>query len=136
VIPNISNQSKVDAFGLFTGQIGYAWNNVLLYVKGGAAVTDNQYSSLSNISGNELSSANDIRWGGAIGVGFEYGVAPNWSMGLEYDHLFMGTGNNAFIGLTPTNLGVNTRNEDISQDIDLVTARINYRFGDTAGGRY
>ena len=27
--------SKVDAFGLFTGQIGYAANNVLFYVKGG-----------------------------------------------------------------------------------------------------
>src|SRR5437762_2256447 len=31
------NQSKIDAFGLFTGQIGYAWNSALLYVKGGAA---------------------------------------------------------------------------------------------------
>ena len=28
---------KIDAFGLFTGQIGYAVNNVLLYVKGGAS---------------------------------------------------------------------------------------------------
>jgi hypothetical protein len=42
---NISNQliarneSKVEAFGLFTGQVGYDWNNALLYVKGGAAVT-------------------------------------------------------------------------------------------------
>src|SRR4051812_12828280 len=32
--------SRVRAFGLFTGQVGYAWNNALLYVKGGAAVTD------------------------------------------------------------------------------------------------
>src|SRR5919201_674142 len=30
------NHSKVDAIGLFTGQIGYAWNNVLWYAKGGA----------------------------------------------------------------------------------------------------
>src|SRR6478735_906133 len=30
------NQSKIDAIGLFTGQVGYAWNNVLWYVKGGA----------------------------------------------------------------------------------------------------
>ena len=34
-----TNQTKIDAIGLFTGQVGYAWNNVLLYVKGGAAVT-------------------------------------------------------------------------------------------------
>ena len=25
-------------FGLFTGQVGYAWNTALLYFKGGAAV--------------------------------------------------------------------------------------------------
>ena len=36
------NRTKIDAFGLFTGQVGYAWNNALLYVKGGAAVTDNK----------------------------------------------------------------------------------------------
>ena len=36
-------RSKMDAFGLFTGQIGYAWNNVLLYAKGGAAVTDRNF---------------------------------------------------------------------------------------------
>ena len=35
----VLNDTHVDAFGLFTGQIGYAWNNALLYVKGGAAVT-------------------------------------------------------------------------------------------------
>ena len=34
---------KIDAFGLFTGQVGCAANNVLFYVKGGAAVTDNRY---------------------------------------------------------------------------------------------
>jgi outer membrane immunogenic protein len=107
---------------------------VLLYVKGGAAVTDNQYSSLSNATGIELSSANDTRWGGAVGVGFAYGFAANWSVGLEYDHLFMGTNNSAFTGVAPGNLGVTTRNEDISQDIDLVTARIDYHFGGTGVG--
>ena len=30
---------EIDAFGMFTGQVGYAANNVLFYVKGGAAVT-------------------------------------------------------------------------------------------------
>src|SRR6187401_3149010 len=36
------NESKVEAFGLFTGQVGYAWNNALLYVKGDAAVTSDK----------------------------------------------------------------------------------------------
>src|SRR4029077_20516956 len=36
IIPLFStdrNQSRIDAFGLFTGQVGYAWYNALLYVK-------------------------------------------------------------------------------------------------------
>ena len=33
-----------------------------------------------------------------MGVGFEYGFAPNWSFGVEYDHLFMGDANNSFTG--------------------------------------
>ena len=37
------NNSQIDAFGLFTGQVGYAANNVLFYVKGGAAVTADRF---------------------------------------------------------------------------------------------
>src|ERR1700682_3311903 len=38
-----TDRSRVRGFGLFTGQVGYAWNNVLVYLKGGAAVTDDRY---------------------------------------------------------------------------------------------
>ena len=41
--PTWTDHSKLTAFGLFTGQVGYAWNNALLYVKGGAAVTSTKY---------------------------------------------------------------------------------------------
>src|SRR4051794_41317626 len=36
--PGFRNDSRINAFGLFTGQLGWATNNVLFYVKGGAAV--------------------------------------------------------------------------------------------------
>ncbi|MHC2279511.1 hypothetical protein ACVME8_006154 [Bradyrhizobium diazoefficiens] len=37
------NRSRIDSFGLITGQVGYAWNSVLLYVKGGAAVVGDKF---------------------------------------------------------------------------------------------
>src|ERR1700740_2777523 len=40
------NQTKMDAIGLFTGQVGYAWNNVLWYAKGGAAVVHDKYNGV------------------------------------------------------------------------------------------
>jgi len=125
--PTLSTRTKTDGIGLFTGQIGYAWNQALLYVKGGAAVTSNRFSILDNLNfGAELASASSTRWGGVVGVGFEYGFAPNWSVGVEYDHLFMGHANNSF---TSPVFIAGVLNNRVSQDVDMVTLRINYRFG-------
>src|SRR5712692_4273721 len=66
--PGQTNRSKIDAFGLFTGQVGYAWNNALLYVKGGAAVTDSRFTTLDTATGIVTSSTGDnTRWGGTVG---------------------------------------------------------------------
>ena len=125
--PRFSTRTKTDGIGLITGQIGYAWNASLFYVKGGAAVTGNRFSILSNLTGAELVAASATRWGGTVGVGWEYGFAPNWSAGIEYDHLFMGNSNNSFSVVNPINAAF--LNDRISQDVDMVTLRINYRFG-------
>ena len=61
-----------------------------------------------------------------MGAGIEYGFAPNWSVGFEYDHLFMGDSNNSFSVVNPLLAGAINR---IQQDVDMVTLRINYRFG-------
>jgi outer membrane immunogenic protein len=126
LFPALRNQSRIDAFGLFTGQIGYAWNNALLYVKGGAAVVEDRYRIFSVPGGVLVDTANDgNRWGAALGVGFEYAFAPNWSFGLEYDHLFMG---NRDVNFT-TFGGVFDGTDRIRQDVDLFLVRFNYKFG-------
>ena len=96
-------------------------------MKGGAAVTDTRFSILDTPSGMELAAQSATRWGGAVGVGWEYGFAPNWSAGIEYDHLFMGHANNSFTATDPRLVGF--LNDRITQDVDMVTLRINYRFG-------
>ena len=125
---NTTNSTKIDSFGLFTGQIGYSWDRALVYVKGGAAVTDNKYTSVTTGVGGGVDSANETRWGAAVGVGFEYAFAPSWSLGFEYDHLFMG--NNDVV----SNAGFIA--DHIKEDVDLFTARVNYKFGGPMGGRY
>ena len=125
--PTLSTRVKTDGIGLFTGQIGWAWNAALLYVKGGAAVTSNRLDIFDTLTGIGLVSASNTRWGGTVGVGFEYGFAPNWSVGLEYDHLWMGNANNTFSVVDPRLAGI--LNSRISQDVDMVTVRLNYRFG-------
>lgn len=123
----LSTRVKTDGIGLFTGQLGWAWDAALLYVKGGAAVTSNRFEVADLATGVTLASASATRWGGALGVGFEYGFTPNWTVGLEYDHLWMGDANNSFSGVDPR-VAVIASNR-IRQDVDMLTLRVNYRFG-------
>lgn len=120
IFPLNRNRTRIDAFGLITGQVGYAWNNVLAYVKGGAAVVNNKYELLS-VAGPLLASTSDTRWGATVGAGLEFGFAPNWSVGVEYNHIFMGDRDVTFAGFAGT--------DRISQDVDLALVRLNYRFG-------
>ena len=129
----VTNESKVNALGLLTGQVGYAWNNVLWYVKGGAAVTSDRYHGIINATGVYFDAATETRWGGTVGTGVEFSFAPNWSVAFEYDHLFMGDRNITF---TNTATGVLSRNDNIRQDVDIGSVRVNYRWGGPVIAKY
>jgi outer membrane immunogenic protein len=124
------DNSKIGGFGLFTGQIGYTWNNVLWYVKGGASATSDKYFGLS--SGVVVDAANETRFGAVVGTGLEFGFSPNWSLGFEYNHVFNGDLNLAFTAAD----GTATRTERIQQDVDLFTVRVNYRWGGPVIAKY
>jgi len=120
--------SKVDAIGMFTGRIGYAVNNALFYVKGGAAVAKNDaWAAWNNVN---FAEASNTRWGGTVGVGLEYGFTPNWSFGVEYMHAWLGNNDYAWQSANFGTAGVPVWNNlHTTQDLDLVTFRLNYRFG-------
>lgn len=129
---NTNAHSNLNAFGLFTGQVGYAWNNTLLYAKGGAAVTRTKYE-VTYPGGSDVS-GDQTRWGAAVGAGLEYGFAPNWSVGVEYNHIFA----NRFATSFYDSAGVTDPNKigRVGGDSDLVTARLNYRWGGAAVAKY
>jgi outer membrane immunogenic protein len=129
----VTDQSRVNAFGLFTGQVGYAWNNVLWYVKGGGAVTSDKYTGIVTATGVAFDQASETRWGGTVGTGVEVSFAPNWSVAFEYDHLFMGNRN---LNLTSTATGVLSRTDNIRQDMDIGSVRVNYRWGGPVIAKY
>ncbi len=124
--------SRIDAFGLFTGQIGYAWNNVLFYVKGGGAVVSDKFSVIDVPTGFAFANSNSTRWGGALGAGLEFGFAPNWSVGVEYDHLFLGGHDVTFTDVTGAFSGA----DHIKQSVDMGLVRVNYRWGGPVIAKY
>jgi outer membrane immunogenic protein len=129
----VTDRSKVQGFGLLTGQVGYAWNNVLWYVKGGAAVTGDKYEGLVTATGLVFDRATETRWGGTIGTGIEVGFAPNWTVAFEYDHLFMGNHTLTFVTVPG---GIADRTDNVKQDVDLATIRVNYRWGGPVVAKY
>ena len=58
-----------------TGKLGYAWDRVLVYGKGGFAWVSN-----SNSSAPFAVSTNSTSWGWTGGIGVEWAFAGNWSV--------------------------------------------------------
>jgi outer membrane immunogenic protein len=128
-------KTNINGIGLFTGQIGYAWNSTLLYVKGGAAVVNQRWDLFDTATGVGISQAERTRWAGTIGAGLEYGITPNWTIGVEYDYIWRTGDTSTFVIpaalVPPITVTTNTRT-----DISLITARVNYKFGGPVVARY
>ena len=105
-------------------------------------VTSDKYTGFTTAGavvpvGTAFNSASETRWGATVGVGLEYGFTPNWSFGVEYNHMFMGDRDIALAStgaIAPA--GASIRTDRIRQDVDMVTARINYRLGGPVVARY
>lgn len=116
--------NKVDWLATVTGRIGYAWNNVLWYGKGGAAWVHNEYSYTDTAIAGNNATGSDTRAGWTLGTGLEYGFTPNWTAFIEYDYIGLGTHT-----ATLTGVGGGSHQVDVRQDIQIVKGGINYKFG-------
>jgi outer membrane immunogenic protein len=115
---------------------GWAVNNVLFYGKAGAMMANNKFSDVHANNPANTTYSNEQRWGGMLGAGLEYGFTPNWSFAVEYEHGFLGAVNDSFLQVGTGLPSGNNPIKRVYQDIDLVTGRINYRFGGPVVARY
>ena len=115
-------------------RLATAGMQALLYFKGGAAVANARNDLFTTVGGVGIASAERTAWGGTVGVGWEYGFSPNWTAGIEYDYLFRTNNSNTF--LTPTLTPVTAVSVNTRSDVNMITARINYRFGGPAVPHY
>jgi outer membrane immunogenic protein len=114
---------KITSIATVTGRVGYTWNNVLAYVKGGYAGADVKFSVTDNV-GPDVGSGSATAWhnGWTVGGGVEYGLTPNWILGLEYN----------YIGLQSKSYDVGGAGGiysfDVKPSIHEVLARVSYKF--------
>jgi outer membrane immunogenic protein len=123
--------SKLDRFATATGRIGYAFDRVLPYVKGGFAWAHFNHDFDIAVGPAFVPSivASQGVVGFVVGAGIEVAFLPNWSLKAEYNYLDFGKNGVQFSCVvscapTPSPFPV-----DIRQNAQLVTLGVNYRFG-------
>ncbi|MPZ36661.1 MAG: outer membrane beta-barrel protein [Rhizobiales bacterium] len=117
--------SKVEWLGTVTGRLGYAFDRVLVYAKGGFAFAHDKFDFARISDPSRVASGDTTRTGWTVGGGIEVALGGNWSAKGEYQYLNFGSDS---VDLTfPDNNF--TFPLDIDQEIHVVKFGINYRFG-------
>jgi outer membrane immunogenic protein len=119
--------ARTDWIASVTGRLGWAWNWVLVYAKGGAAWAGDRYSADIPVLDEHLE-ASETRTGWTVGGGVEWAFWNNWSAKVEYDFYDFGTRTVTFTG-TLFGGPIEVPGIDIKQRVNAVKFGINYRFG-------
>ena len=120
---------KIEHYATVVGKIGYAFDRVLIYAKGGYAGGEVGFKARDN---DALVTYEQNQWhnGYALGLGIDYALTDKLSLGVDYTHIDLGsktgTGPNVFDN---GSLGNNPETYKIKARADVVMARLSYKFG-------
>jgi outer membrane immunogenic protein len=118
-------------FATVRGRLGLVQNNWLFFVTGGAAWLDGSttrtITAVTNpanavlVGQSSTASGTDTGW--TVGGGVDWGIAPNWSVNLEYRYMHVNTGRDFTYSL-PTA----ARHVDSEDQIHTVRVSLDYHF--------
>jgi len=119
-------QANNDFLAGVTGRIGYAFDTVLLYGRGGFAVAGDKY----NVSGGSVAGNGtpfnfqglDNRYGWVAGGGVDWAFSRHWSMNVEYDYYHFGNGNILMTDGISGSTGV----VNVNQTVQVVKVGLNF----------
>ena len=110
-----------------TGKLGYAWDRVLVYGKGGGAWVGTSSPTIT-VGGTSIgTSTSSTNWGWTAGVGLEYAFWGGLSGRVEYDYIGL-TNMNITVPPSATFPGGDTFTGS-NRSIQMITAGLNYKFG-------
>ena len=120
-----SNHIDSGLYGDVTGRLGYAFDRVLAYVKGGWAFYDGEANINNTLGGfgGGIATSGDFMGGWTVGGGLEYAFDPDWSVKVEYQYFDFGTETATLV--TPANGNFRFSNH---LTVNAVTAGVDYHF--------
>lgn len=123
-------EATTEAFGTIAARLGWAFDRVLVYAKGGAAWGVTNYTAgntdLINPAFSYHASLDQTRWGWTVGGGVEWAFVNNWSAKVEYNYIDLGSSEVTF-NFVP-NTFINPYVATVGQTLQVVKAGVNYRF--------
>jgi len=133
--------TRITSLYTVAGRVGTAWDQFLIYGKGGLAGGQVEPSAVATVATIEGFEGGQFFWkpgkshrsGWVIGAGVEYMLVSNVMIGVEYNHIDLGTANYTARDNSPESLIASV---DDRTRIDSVVGRISYKFGAPAGARY
>src|SRR5579862_6373927 len=118
-------QANNDFLASVTGRIGYAFDTVLVYARGGFAVAGDKY----DVSGGDFNGGGpfhfqgvDNRYGYVVGGGVDWAFTRHWSINVEYDYYRFGNGNILMTDQVSTLTGV----VNVKQSVQVVKVGFNF----------
>jgi outer membrane immunogenic protein len=132
-IPVMGQTFQVNASDRFVatiaGRIGYAWDRVLLYAKGGYGWVGFNGFTVTNLNtgASFIGSGNNTASGWLVGGGLEWAFWENWSLRFEYNFLQLTRLDFSMPVGFPFNTFDTFRNTN--HNVQLATVGINWRFG-------
>ena len=114
---------------LADARLGYAWDRLLVYGKGGGAFTGTSNSGIT-IAGVPfgLSGSSSSNTGWNAGVGLEYAFWGPWTARVEYDYVRMNTASYTVPAGAPAPFAGDTISSN-NRTYNFVTLGVNYKFG-------
>jgi outer membrane immunogenic protein len=127
---------KINWLASVRGRIGYTWGPGLAYATGGAAwenVSVNTLLSADTAPGvfgqSGIGSFSTTKSGWVVGAGYEWMVAPHWTVRGEYLHYGFGSGPTNAVAIPGCAAGPCGANVSVSKvDVDVVRLGVNYMF--------
>ncbi len=127
----LMSNSSANFFASIRGRVGYAWDRSLVYLTGGVAAGGARGTATLTLGAGGPDAIFDAPWSQssrmkyAIGAGFEYAFADNWSARAEYLFLNQSLNTQVFDNGADYIFVSRVRNEN-----HLIRFGLNYHFGE------
>jgi outer membrane immunogenic protein len=118
----------------FRTRAGLTFDRSLIYVTGGAALTDERYTQTSSgtFAGEILfgsSTADTTKLGWTVGAGWEQALSSTWSLKAEYLFARFDGPSTSTVLASNANSSQNLTGSVDHLDVQLARVGLNYRFG-------